>query len=303
MDGSNKFIVQLSAEARERLESITRNGSAPAKKILHARVLLMSDQHHASGRYHDHQIAAALGIHVNTVARIRKLFVQHGEQPAVDRKPRLTPPVPPKIDGKTEAMLVAVCCSKPPDGQTRMDAFSSCRSTGRPQDCHQHLPRDHPQDAQKNTLQPWRKQRFCIPERDSARFVAQMEQVLDLYAKPQDDDEPLINMDEASKELHAHVSAPLPISPGKPQREDDKYERHGTRAIFMFFAPLLGWRRATSREHRTRIDWAQEIKRLLDEDFPMPERFISSATILTRTTSPHSTKPFPPKKRIDSLDD
>ena len=119
MDGSNKFIVQLSAEARARLESITRNGSAAAKKILHARVLLMSDQHHESGRYHDQQIAAALGIHLNTVARIRKLFVQHGEQPAVDRKVRLTPPVPPKIDGKAEAMLVVVCCSKPPDGQMR----------------------------------------------------------------------------------------------------------------------------------------------------------------------------------------
>src|SRR5438445_3274898 len=97
MDGSSKYIVQLSAQARERLESITRNGSAPAKKILHARVLLMSDQHHESGRYHDHQIGAALGIHINTVARIRKLFVQHGEQPAVDRKARLTPPVAPKI--------------------------------------------------------------------------------------------------------------------------------------------------------------------------------------------------------------
>jgi hypothetical protein len=95
-----------------------------------------------------------------------------------------------------------------------------------------------------------------------------MEQVLDLYAQPKNDDEPLICMDEASKELHAHLTHPLPMSPGKPLREDDKYERHGTRAIFMFFAPLLGWRRATSREHRTRIDWAQEIRRLLDEDFP-----------------------------------
>src|ERR1700691_5552710 len=95
-----------------------------------------------------------------------------------------------------------------------------------------------------------------------------MEQVLDLYAQPLNEEEPLICMDEASKELHAHVCAPLPISPGKPPREDDKYERHGTRAIFMFFAPLLGWRRATSSAHRTRIDWAHQIKRLLDEDFP-----------------------------------
>jgi transposase len=119
MDGSRKYIVKLSDETRARLESTTRNGSAPAKKILHARVLLMSDPHHESGRYHDHEIAAALNVHVNTVARIRKLFVLQGEQPALDRKRRLTPPVPAKLDGKAEAMLVAVCCSKPPDGRTR----------------------------------------------------------------------------------------------------------------------------------------------------------------------------------------
>lgn len=95
-----------------------------------------------------------------------------------------------------------------------------------------------------------------------------MEEVLDLYAQPRRDDEPLICMDEASKELHGHVADPLPMSPGRPLREDDKYQRHGTRALFMFFAPLLGWRRVTSREHRTRVDWALEIKRLLDEDFP-----------------------------------
>lgn len=119
MDGSNKYIVQLSAEARERLESVTRNGSAPAKKITHARVLLMSDQHHEAGRYHDHEIADALRLHINTVARIRKAFVQLGEQPALERKARLTPPVPPKLDGHAEAALVAICCSPPPPGRVR----------------------------------------------------------------------------------------------------------------------------------------------------------------------------------------
>jgi transposase len=119
MDGSSKYIVQLTSDARERLESVTRNGSAPAKKILHARVLLMSDQHHAAGRYRDHEIAAALGIHINTVARIRKLFVQQGEEPALARKERPTPPVSPKLDGHAEAALVAICCSPPPDGRVR----------------------------------------------------------------------------------------------------------------------------------------------------------------------------------------
>jgi hypothetical protein len=99
-----------------------------------------------------------------------------------------------------------------------------------------------------------------------------MEQVLELYSQPLQSDQPLICMDEASKELHGHVQTPLPLSPGRPAREDDKYQRHGTRAIFMFFAPLLGWRRASSREQRTRLDWASEIRRLLDEDFPQASK-------------------------------
>ena len=99
-----------------------------------------------------------------------------------------------------------------------------------------------------------------------------MEQVLDLYAEPLNEQEPLVCMDEASKELHAHAVPPLPMSPGVPLREDDKYERNGTSAVFMFFAPLLGWRRVACREHRTRLDWAQEVRRLLDEDFPKAPR-------------------------------
>ena len=95
-----------------------------------------------------------------------------------------------------------------------------------------------------------------------------MEQVLDLYAQPPDENEPLICMDEAAKELHGQTRDPLPMSPGKPLREDDKYERNGSCPIFMFFAPHLGWRRADVREHRTRVDWAEEIRQLLEEDYP-----------------------------------
>ena len=95
-----------------------------------------------------------------------------------------------------------------------------------------------------------------------------MEQVLDVYAEPVRADEPLISMDEASRALHADAREPVPVRPGAPPRRDDKYERHGTRNLFMFFAPHLGWRRVGCRERRTRADWAQQVRQLLTEDFP-----------------------------------
>jgi len=89
-----------------------------------------------------------------------------------------------------------------------------------------------------------------------------------VYARPPDPDEPLVCMDEASKQLLGHAVEPLPMAPGADVREDYHYTRGGVRSVFMFFAPLLGWRRVASSQRRTRLDWAREVKRLVDEDFP-----------------------------------
>lgn len=115
----NQYLVTLTDDQRQRLEQITRIGSAPVSKVRHARVLLLSDGHRVGGRLTRDQIAEALGMHVNTVDRLRKRFVLEGEAPALERKVRVEPPTPPKIDGRAEAHLVATCCSKAPDGRTR----------------------------------------------------------------------------------------------------------------------------------------------------------------------------------------
>jgi hypothetical protein len=118
MDGKRKVAVRLTAQQREQFESITRTGSGAARRILHARILLMADADHPLGRYTDQQIAKAQGVHVNTVARVRQAFVLRG-QGAIDRKRRVSPPVPPKMDGAAEARLIALCCSQPPAGRRR----------------------------------------------------------------------------------------------------------------------------------------------------------------------------------------
>lgn len=99
-----------------------------------------------------------------------------------------------------------------------------------------------------------------------------MEEVLDVYATEHSEQEPLVCMDEASKQLLRDDRDSLPLQPGQPVREDYHYERRGTQAIFMFFNPVAGQRRVSCRDSRTRVDWAEEVKRLVDEDYPQARK-------------------------------
>jgi hypothetical protein len=95
-----------------------------------------------------------------------------------------------------------------------------------------------------------------------------MEDVLDVYAAEHSEEEPLICMDEASKQLLHDERPGEPLAPGRPVREDYHYERCGVLAIFMFFDPLRGWRRVSCRDSRMRVDPAEVIRRLLEVDYP-----------------------------------
>jgi hypothetical protein len=95
-----------------------------------------------------------------------------------------------------------------------------------------------------------------------------MEDVLDLYARDHPADEPLVCMDEASKQLLREVTPAVPPARGRPKREDYHYERRGTRAIFCFFDPNRGWRRLAVQDSRTAVDWAEQVRVLLEEDYP-----------------------------------
>jgi DDE superfamily endonuclease len=113
-----------------------------------------------------------------------------------------------------------------------------------------------------------------IPPEQNAEFVAHMEDVLELYCLPYDPKVPLICMDEQPTQLIAETRPALPQKPGKPERYDYEYERKGTAANFMFTEPLGGWRKVSVRERRTSIDWAREMKELLDRDYPHAEKVI-----------------------------
>ena len=94
-----------------------------------------------------------------------------------------------------------------------------------------------------------------------------MEKVLDAYQQSYDECHVLVCMDEASKQVVADVEPALPMCPGHPRRADHHYERKDVCALFMFFDPIRGWRRVSSRRSRTRADWAEEVRRLVEVDY------------------------------------
>ena len=113
-----------------------------------------------------------------------------------------------------------------------------------------------------------------IPPKANAAFVAQMEDVLDVYARPADPKRPLVCFDESNKEQHIEVETPLPLSPGQPQRYESTFSRNGVSNLFMFFAPLHNWRHVKVTDRRTNADWAQCMKDLVDVFFPDAERIV-----------------------------
>ena len=107
-------------------------------------------------------------------------------------------------------------------------------------------------------------QYWVIPPQADAEFVAHMEQVLDLYQKPYDPDCPVVCMDEQPVQLVKETRPPMAATKNRPRRVDYEYERAGTAAVFLFSEPLAGWRQATARARRTKVDWALEVAGLLD---------------------------------------
>jgi hypothetical protein len=104
-----------------------------------------------------------------------------------------------------------------------------------------------------------------------APFVAAMEDVLDLYAEPYDPQRPKVNFDETSKQLIAETRQPLRVEVGQPERYDYEYSRQGVRNLFLFVEPQTGWRHVEVTNQRTKVEFAHQMKWLVDEQYPEAE--------------------------------
>jgi hypothetical protein len=129
-----------------------------------------------------------------------------------------------------------------------------------------------------------------------------MENVLELYHEPYDEDRPVICFDESSKALRKHVRDPLPAKPGAVAREDHHYERNGERMLHVTNEPLTGWCHIDVTDRRRTCEWIDCMQAIVDDYYPDA----ASIRVVLDNLSTHNPAAFyrffPPKKAREYLD-
>ncbi len=137
---------------------------------------------------------------------------------------------------------------------------------------------------------------WVIPPESDAEFIASMEEVLDIYAMPYDPDRPFLCMDEQPVQLFKETRTPIPATAKHGKRVDYEYERAGTANIFMFTEPLAGWREVPVRETKTKLDWAVEMARILEERYEHCDKVILVCDNLNTHTKGAFYEAFEPER-------
>jgi len=255
-----KYKVTLSASERDELTLITAQGKHAVRKIKRAQILLLSDSKNET----DELIAEQINVSVSTVHRTRQYFVDHGLEVALHDEPRSGQPR--KLDANQEALMIAMCCTKPPQGRCRWTLSMLGEQLITLTEIDSISPETIRQRLKDNDLKPWQKKMWCIGKLDAA-YIARMEHILDLYAEQPDPKRPIVNFDEAGKQLVSQVNEAKPMKPGHVAKEDYEYKREGMMNIFMHFDRHRGWRKAKVTENKTALDFARCMRELVDVDY------------------------------------
>lgn len=248
-----------------------KTGQIAAYKRLHAQILLQADISSEGPGWTDQKISEAFNVSVKTIERVRQRLIENGLEGAINRSkyPKCDPR---KIDGELEAHLVTLVCSGTPEGHARWALRLLADKMVELEYIESLSHESVRQVFKKNSIKPWQKTQWCIFSQENAEFVCSMENVLEIYKKPYDEAHPVVCMDESSKQQIKEVREPIKATPGQAERYDFEYERNGVSNLFIFFEPLVGWRHVDVTDHRTAIDWAYQIRDLVDVYYPYASR-------------------------------
>jgi len=296
MARSRLYHIQLTKKERKVIRHFQKK-TASSNARTRCAILLAADPNGRCEKSYD-EIASSSGACVGTVIKTLKEFLASGFTKMI------TPARNPnsdtsrlKVTGDVEAKIIATACSPAPEGRIRWtlnllynqmtvvleDNISISRATiGR--------------TLVKNDLRPHLSEYWCIPPTEDAEFVANMEDILDVYHQPYNPDCPLWCMDEKPYQILGERREPLPMRPGDIAKTDSEYVRNGTVSIFCFVQPHSGRILHAVEPTRTAVDWAEKIKYLADEVEPNAKKIILVMDNLNTHSIASLYKAFPPEE-------
>ena len=304
----NHNVMLTDAEERK-LNDITHKGSGQsARSILHAQILLLSNDHYAGDKKKtNREICELLNVSASMVNQIRKTYAEDGLDAAISRKTRVSPTQVIKVTGDFEAHVLAMALGPPPEGRAkwtlRLLAEYSTEKEYIVTISHTAIG----DMLNTNQVKPHLSAYWCTPKERDAEFVLHMEDVLSIYQMGYNPRIPVICMDEKPQQLLDEIrervcAKPLKIdqetgieTPGKPVRIDSEYVRNGTSCIFMFTEPLGGWRHVIARQSRKKDDFAFLMREISEKYYPDVDKIILIADNLNTHNPATFYEAFSPK--------
>ncbi len=255
------YHIKLTADERADFQNWPRKEKAAAIKVKRAKAMLAMDCSEDGPAKSDEAAARISGIPIPSLERLRKRVCEVGPIGALERKARETPPIKPKVTAEVEARMVQIACTRAPEGSSRWTMQMIADRLVELEIVESISDETVRIILKKNEVKPWQQQCWCIPPLSDAAFVAQMEDVLDVYQMVPEPKRPLVCLDEFCLQLLSEITAPLAArpatsdAPGTAQRYHVEYVREGSASAFMLAAPRdpRGFRRARWATHGVRL--------------------------------------------------
>jgi transposase len=299
--------VSLTDAEIESLKSITHKGTGEsAITIMHANILLLSNERLGSKKKTNREIAELFDISPNTVNQVRRVYTTQGLEAVLKRKTRITPPHISKITGDFEAQVIATALGPAPKGKARWTLRLLAEYCTEKEYIVSISHAAIADMLNTNQVKPHLSKYWCTPKEHDAEFVLHMEDVLGIYKREYNPKIPVVCMDEKPvqllDEIRERVSAkPLRIDPdtglSKPptvEKIDSEYVRCGTASIFMFTEPLGGWRHTVALKTRKKEDFALLMREVSQEYYHDVEKVILIADNLNTHSPASFYEAFPP---------
>lgn len=199
------YQVFLTSDEISMLENMWKNGKASAKTIMHANVLLNTNDSSLAKKKSNRELAEIFGISLPAINSIRRTYCEEGLEAALNRKTRLTPESMIKITGDFEAHAIATALSPPPKGYARWNLRLLAEHCVEKKYSISISHTTIGAVLNTNQLKPYLSKYWCIPMENNPYYVANMEDILSIYQKEYNPDCPVICMDEKPLQLLGEI--------------------------------------------------------------------------------------------------